>query len=264
MRLISSALTVALTAAFVAFPTVSFASADAARPVSPQVVSTLISGVDQVELAASLGTAPRAGTTQTLKGPNREMADGPEVLTSKRTTARFTVAGVSWSRTSAVASSDVSVKVRVKEDSGWTAWETLAVPDEGPDAISAEAVRARVGTTPLVSSGATGIQVRVDTATGVTPPGLQVSTIDPGTSPADKSLTPTAPAGSASAAASQPPIITRVRWGIDEPAPRYHVQLDREGDHDPPHGRHKQLHARGRRGAGPGHLRVRHSWLGLE
>jgi hypothetical protein len=115
-----------------------------------------------------------------------------------------------------VASKDVAVNVRVKEDSGWTAWETLVMPDDGPDATTTEAARARVGTTPLVSSGATGIQVRVDTATGETPPDLLVSTIDPGTSPADDDLTHAAPAGSASAAATQPAIITRAQWGADE------------------------------------------------
>jgi len=42
----------------------------------------------------------------------------------------------------------------------------LAITDDGPDPATAEAARARVGTSPLVSSGATGIQVSVDTVDG--------------------------------------------------------------------------------------------------
>ena len=215
MRLVSAALAVALTPSFVAVPTVAFDFAEPPHPVSPKVVSTAISGVDQVELATFPSTPAPAAAARTLQVTGREVS-GPEVLTSKMTTARFTVAGVSWSRTSAVASKEVIVNVRLKEASGWTAWEKLAVTDDGPDAMTAEAAGARVGTTPLVSSGATGIQVRVDTATGATPPGLLVSTIDPGTSPADDGLTHAAPPGSASAAASQPAIITRAQWGADE------------------------------------------------
>jgi hypothetical protein len=215
MRLVSAALAVALTPAFVAPPTVTFGSADTRHPVSPKVVSTAISGVDQAEISTSPGAPAPAAAARTQQVSEPDAASRPEVLTRKRATARFTVAGVSWSPTSAVASTDVTVNVRVNEDSGWTAWETMAVTDSGPDPKTAEATNARVGTDPLVSSGATGIQVRVDTATGVTPPDLLVTTIDPGTSPADD-LTSTAPAGSASAAALQPAIITRARWGADE------------------------------------------------
>lgn len=202
MRLISAALAVALTPVFVALPTVSFAAPDPARPVAPKVSSVAIGGVDR----AALEKAPTATPA----------AVWPEVFTAERPAARFTVAGVSWARSSTVKPHEVSVRVRVKESSGWTAWEQLGIPDEGPDTTSAEAARARVGTSPLVTSGATAIQVRVDTATGATPTDLKVSTIDPGTSPADDDLTRSAPAASASAAALQPTIITRAQWGADE------------------------------------------------
>ena len=202
MRLISAALAVALTPVFVALPTVSFAAPDPARPVAPKVSNVAIGGVDR----AALEKAPTATPA----------AVWPEVFTAERPAARFTIAGVSWARSSTVKPHEVSVRVRVKESSGWTAWEQLGIPDEGPDTTSAEAARARVGTSPLVTSGATAIQVRVDTATGATPTDLKVSTIDPGTSPADDDLTRSAPAASASAAALQPTIITRAQWGADE------------------------------------------------
>ena len=202
MRLISAALAVALTPVFVALPTVSFAAPDPARPVAPKVSNVAIGGVDR----AALEKAPTAAPA----------AVWPEVFTAERSAARFTVAGVSWARSSTVKPHEVSVRMRVKQSSGWTAWEQLGIPDEGPDTTSAEASRARVGTSPLVTSGATAIQVRVDTATGATPTDLKVSTIDPGTSPADDDLTRSAPAASASAAALQPTIITRAQWGADE------------------------------------------------
>ncbi|HEX3312521.1 MAG TPA: hypothetical protein VHS32_40295, partial [Streptosporangiaceae bacterium] len=171
MRLVPAALAVALTPAFIAVPTVAFDFPDPPHPVSPKVVSTAIKGVDPGELA---GSARPLAVTGGPVGLTPKMAVA--VLTPKMAVARFTVAGVSWSRTSVVASKDVTVNVRLKEDSGWTAWERLALPDEGPDTTTAEAARARVGTTPLVSSGATAIQVRLDTATGLTPPELKVST----------------------------------------------------------------------------------------
>jgi peptidoglycan hydrolase-like protein with peptidoglycan-binding domain len=202
MRLISAALAVALTPVFVALPTVSFAAPDQPRPVAPTVSSVAIGGVDRGALAKAPTAAPAAVW--------------PEVFTTERSAARFTVAGVSWSRSSAVRPQEVSVRVRVKEASGWTEWEQLDTAEEGPDPSSGEAARARVGTAPLVTPGATGIQVRVDTATGATPADLKVTTIDPGISSADDDLTRPIPASSASAAALQPTIITRAQWGADE------------------------------------------------
>src|SRR4029079_10110294 len=120
----------------------------------PKVVSTAISGVDQVELATFPSTPAPAAAARTLQVTGREVS-GPEVLTSKMTTARFTVAGVSWSRTSAVASKEVIVNVRLKESSARTAWEKRAVTDDVPDAMTAEPAGARVATSPLVSSGST-------------------------------------------------------------------------------------------------------------
>ncbi len=138
------------------------------------------------------------------------------VLTGEQTRPRFTVAGVSWARTTELSAHDVSVQVRIKEAAGWSAWELLPIPDDGPEPGTAEAVGARLGTTPIVSEGGTGIQVRVDTPRGRPLPDLSVTTIDPGTSPADDDLSAKTPAASASAAAAQPTIITRAQWGADE------------------------------------------------
>ncbi|WP_406830290.1 peptidoglycan-binding protein [Pedococcus sp. KACC 23699] len=246
MRLISAALAVALTPVFVALPTVSFASADTPRPVAPKVVSTPIGGIDPVaasleaKAGRSLATAAApakalvrvpaalsatdkgsAGATVTSDAarsvaPSRQSARVTSVLTREQPRPRFTVAGISWASTTSLSADDVTVQVRVKEAKGWTAWELLPVPDDGPEAGTPESVGARLGTTPIVTDGGTGIQVRVDTPQGRTLPDLQVTTIDPGTSPADKDLTARTPAASASAAAAQPTIITRAQWGADE------------------------------------------------
>jgi peptidoglycan hydrolase-like protein with peptidoglycan-binding domain len=210
VRLISAALALALTPAFVALPTVSFAASAKPRPVAPSVVSDHIGGID----ATAAATAPMAPSTTRQSGAtaNPKMS----VLTGQQAHKRFTVAGVSWARSADIKATDVTVHMRVKEDTGWTGWETLAIPDDGPDSSTGEASGARIGTTPLVTNGATSVQVRVDTPGGRALPDLKVTTIDPGSSPADGNLTPATPAGSASAAALQPTIITRTQWGADE------------------------------------------------
>ena len=202
MRLISAAITVALTPVFIALPTVSFAQADVPRPVKPMVTSTPIGGIE----------ARHAARLVKRTVGHRSLA----VLTGERAAEPFTVAGVSWAPGSGLRAEDVDVQVRLKEAGGWTGWERLDVTDEGPDTRSAETAAARVGTTPIVSEGASGIQVRVDTPGGRGLPDLKVTTIDPGTSPADDDLVRRQPAASAAAAAVQPAIITRAQWGADE------------------------------------------------
>ncbi|WP_270889568.1 FG-GAP-like repeat-containing protein [Pedococcus sp. 5OH_020] len=222
MRLIHAVLAVSLTPAFVALPTVSFAAPDKPRPVTPKVVSMSIRGIDARYLAgSSTATDTNSGATQkgTTAGATARVARGhrvsPVVVTGEQATKPFTVAGVSWATGAGVDASEVSVRMRVRENAGWSTWESLAIPDDGPDGTTGEAAKARVGTTPLVTGGADAVQVRVDTPDGKPLPDLKVTTIDPGTSPADDDLAPQHPA-SASAAAVQPTIITRAQWGADE------------------------------------------------
>ncbi len=214
MRRISAALTALLTPALVALPTVSFASSDEAKPVTPEVTNTRIVGVDD----QALDKAPPVDAQAAKKeAPKVEIEqDDPTVLTQERRTEPFTVAAVSWLASSGVTAKDIAVNVRVREDGRWTDWQQLPVPDEGPDADSPESKQARVGTAPLFADQADGIQVRVDTPTGLPPAGLQVSTIDPGRSPADDDIVAKQPPGTANAAALQPTIITRKQWGADE------------------------------------------------
>lgn len=205
MRLLPASLAVlAITPVFVALPTVSFASADTPHPVAPRVQSTAIRGVD--------ATAKAQLWDRRVLRPGRALS----ALTPVQERSRFTVAGVSWARTTELTGDDVIVQLRVREDSGWSAWETPGVNDEGPQAGTSEAASARLGTNPLVTDGATAIQVRVDTPNGQPLPDVKVTTINPGTSSADDDLVAKAPAASASAAAAMPTIITRAQWGADE------------------------------------------------
>lgn len=205
MRLLPASLAaLVITPVFVALPTVSFASTDTAHPVAPRVQSTAIHGVDAV--------AKGQLWNHRVLHPGRAIS----TLTPVQERSRFTVAGVSWSRTTGLTNDDVIVQLRVREDSGWSAWEKPGVTDEGPQSGTGESVTARLGTNPLVTDGATAIQVRVDTPNGQPLPDVQVTTINPGTSSADDDLAPKTPAASASAAAAMPTIITRKQWGADE------------------------------------------------
>jgi N-acetylmuramoyl-L-alanine amidase len=226
----SAALAVGLTPALLALPTVTPPTA-APRPVPPQIASFAIAGVDApalAELADAGGTASAAGadpqkaaTASPRPGaPARTApaANRPAVLTAPRAAEPFDLVGVTWAGAGSTAGQGVTVSVRVREDGRWTDWEALPISDEGPDAGSPEAraTGGRVGTDPLLTDDADGVQVRVDTADGRAPEELRVSLIDPGESPADEALDPRAPASSAAAAAAQPRIITRAQWGADE------------------------------------------------
>ena len=192
-------LTAAVVPALIGLPVVSAPAAEPV-PVPPRVQTLEVSGVRPA------GDAGRATASE---------ADAPELLSAPTTTRPFTVAGVTWPTDEPVQ----RVQVRVRENGTWTPWTTLQQVDEGPDAGTPEheASRARTGTTPLTSDGADGVQVRVDTAPGTTPTGVQVSLIDPGTSAADATAAGQAePAGTADAALTAPRIVTRAQWGADE------------------------------------------------
>src|SRR5665647_3057241 len=135
-------------------------------------------------------------------------AAGPAVLTPARDTNDFNLVGVTWDAAS-IQSADVEVLVRVREAGAWGEWNVLAANEDGPDANTTEgqASRHRAGTSPLLTGMADGVQVRVDTVNGIAPAGLQVSLIDPGTSPGDAALDAVMPPAMASADTTAPAMI---------------------------------------------------------
>jgi hypothetical protein len=118
---------------------------------------------------------------------------------------------------------DLAAWVRTRSDGAWSEWNRVPVGDDhGPDPGSAEAIRSRAGTDPLIVAESDGVQVRVDTSSGVIPDDLRLDLIDPGESPADTSIG--ALGGAAVAAVNRPTIYTRAQWGADESirgAPEY-------------------------------------------
>ena len=102
-------------------------------------------------------------------------------LTQPVETMDFIVAGVTWDITEADQVTEVSLRVR--EAGEWTDWNSMEIHD-GDEAPHAD----RVGTEPLISSGGDAIQVRVTTADGEVPAGLELELIDPGTAETDGKL----------------------------------------------------------------------------
>ena len=180
------------------------------RPVTPEVRSVALSGLDQSPARAtvrrSLGAATRALAEA---APRARGAGRPEVFASRRGLDEFSLLGVTWRHGTAPPP---SVLVRTHGGSGWSAWTAL---DPTPPPRAAEAKRARPGTEPLWVGPSDGYQVRVDTA-GALPRGLRVDLIDPGSSPADAHPETATPMSTAHAAAGMPQIYTRAQWGADE------------------------------------------------
>jgi hypothetical protein len=182
-------------------PTVSAAVA-VRHAVRPVVHRFPLAGVDRAALAELRKQDPGAD---------------PAILTARRPTEGFRLLGVSW--TPGEKAPRIGVEVRTRGARGWSRWREL----ELEDVVSAprgalqpsDAAGARAGTEPLYSGSASGVQVRVDVASGGLPEDLRVDLVDPGTSAADSAVV-AQPASSAGAAVAQPAIVTRAEWGADE------------------------------------------------
>ncbi len=184
------------------------------------LVLTLVLGLAMVLPVTGLpGTGPKPVPTrvQTLNlsdvaisvgrgmGPAQPTASESGVIE----TSPFGLVGLSWDSPPPEGS---VVKVRVREDDGWTAW--LPIPwhdDHGPDEGTAEDQQARSGTDPMLTGQSDAVQVQVSTPDGQAPPNTQVHLVD--TDDVDVQQTALA---EASAAPGMPPIITRAQWGADE------------------------------------------------
>ena len=186
--------------AMIALPTVDLASVAglraAAGPVSGSVREIAISGVDAGGLRG-LATGPQAGRVTALTPP--------------RTTARFDLVALTWSGT---LRADTTLSVRVRENGQWTAWHTLESDEHAPNpGQEVPPAGAKGASSPLLTAGADGVQVRVVSPTGSGPSGLHAVMVDGGRSAADS---PSGPAASAAAATRAPTIISRAKWGADE------------------------------------------------
>ena len=195
------------------------------HPVAAHLTTLALSGVDataaqggtpapvarRLDAALTRGGAHVSGAAQTRStSQNRP----PAILTAPMATSSFATVGVTWLPTARPV--HLLVSVRTRTNGVWGRWYVVGgQSDDTPDR-SELAPGARSGTSPLYVGPSDGVQVRVDRISGRLPDDLRVDLIDPGTSPADGDLQPTAPASSAMAAGARPPIITRKQWGADE------------------------------------------------
>jgi hypothetical protein len=207
------ALSVAVPAAVV-IPTLS-RPAVTPHPVKAHLSTLALAGVDAS--AARTATPPNVARRLAQEPgatPSAASAGRPAVLTAPTSTSSFATVGVTWTPTTRPA--DLLASVRTLTGGTWSRWHVLGgESDDTPDTADLPP-DARVGTAPLYVGASDGVQVRVDRIDGPLPSDLRVDLIDPGTSSADDALEPSAPASSAMAAGTRPPIISRQAWGADE------------------------------------------------
>ncbi|WP_461045872.1 peptidoglycan recognition protein family protein [Terrabacter koreensis] len=125
---------------------------------------------------------------------------------------------------------DLSVTSRLKVGNGWQPWGELDVQaGEASDAKAARRAGApavRVGTEPIITTGASAYEIRVTTSgTGAKlPRNLSLLDIDGSATPV-----PTGPSAQAVAEGVRPTILSRAAWGADESMrncePTYSAQL---------------------------------------
>jgi hypothetical protein len=121
---------------------------------------------------------------QEARGGARAVVD-----TGQRATAPFSTVGVTWAPDPATG--ELSVQVRTRSEGAWTPWTSLEA--EGPAVLAGapeeHARGVRSGTEPLYAGDSDGVQVRVEVLSGEAPRDVRLALVDPGSSPADASVT---------------------------------------------------------------------------
>lgn len=205
-------------------PTTATASVPAADVTQPTVREVSLAGVDPAVLAK----APEPDHTLSASSTTSATARlRPAVAAQVRATNPAVLVAVAADRPFADGS---SIQLRVREKSPgsttatWSDWTELETdPSHGPDPDSAEAQHARVGSSPLMTSGARKVQIRIDTPTGRVPKGTQLTLVAAPTAASDASIgsavsssAVTSGGVSSMATVGQPTIVTRAQWGADE------------------------------------------------
>ncbi|MFK0151590.1 peptidoglycan recognition protein [Streptomyces sp. NPDC090493] len=99
-----------------------------------------------------------------------------------RSTAPFSMVGVTWNGAHAKLRGTVEVRTRSAADGHWTPWLKMQQPDDIPDPAELSRPGVRGGMSPMWSGPSNGIQVRATGAGKATalPGGLRVDLVDPG------------------------------------------------------------------------------------
>jgi hypothetical protein len=152
-------------------------------------------------------------------------------LISNQATNRFTLLGLTWQ---GKIDQSIVFKVKVKESGVWTDWINLENGlYEEASAGTTEAIYARGGTDPLLTAPADGIEVVMESNSGLMPTDLKVNLFNSDTTRQDRSITKSsaltsmsssvrtlnsnAPAVSPQGAVvPRPRIVSRAEWGADE------------------------------------------------
>ena len=186
------------------------------EPVRAEMRTISLDGVAAGALAstpASSISVPVAGEDHAKAGPRSGPVLRAAAAIPPTQTDSFGLVGI----TAAEAfDPDTRVVMRVRQDGQWLPWMEVPVSDHMPDPDTEEGQRARYATEPVVTDGADGIQVRVDTPTGEVPADTEITLLDNPVRPEDAALGSDSPMSSAQAAVNKPTIITRAQWGADE------------------------------------------------
>ncbi|MDP9444635.1 MAG: N-acetylmuramoyl-L-alanine amidase [Actinomycetota bacterium] len=117
---------------------------------------------------------------------------GPVVVATllRRDIAPFRLVGLTWAPGS--AGPDTRVQVRAHRNGSWSGWQQLdvdpAASASGADGAEALGAEVRDGTDPLWVDPSDGVEVRVLGNPATAPDDVTVTTIDPGTAPADAAI----------------------------------------------------------------------------
>jgi len=225
-RILALATATLVIPATLALPVVDFSSLTAGLslsdrdPITPTVSSMALAEVDPEGLAESPNAeeeVPVVGDPDgTTLHSHADEVEGlqPAVATAQTETSDFGLMGITAQEP---FDEGTRIVVRIREPQGWTDWAELPVSEHRPDPGTDEAERARFATEPLVTTGADGVQVRIDTPDGSVPADTRVTMIDNPITDEDALIgTRSLPVDAANAAAAQPRIISRAEWGANE------------------------------------------------
>jgi hypothetical protein len=191
-------------------------------------------------LPATSGLAPPVTVSELPAIPklkSRSAATGKftTILLSSQSSSPFTLVGLTWI---GPASPGTEFKVRVRESGEWTNWFKLEFGEyQGVGEDGSESLEARVGSDPLLTGLANGVEVIMENFSGVVPADLKVTLINSQVTQQDRNLaaqssrasknqigfqaksntafanTVVSPQG---ALVPRPRIVSREEWGADE------------------------------------------------
>jgi hypothetical protein len=167
-----------------------------------------------VTLLAPAAAHPVTPEVDEVDVPDVDRAAAPHLaaLSDPQPVTGYGLVGATWR---GEEPGTLTLQIRTKDTGTWSGWQELPVHAEhAPDPGSAEARAAvRTGSDPVVVGDVDQVQVRATSASGEAPHGLELSVVDPRTSPADDdpataATTVGTPTGTGGATAPQPALYT--------------------------------------------------------